>query len=67
MFTFTLTVILILGGGKDDITQSRDMPSLLKCFDAAAAWTTQDTRSAGDGVIGFAAGCAVNPIPGRDG
>jgi hypothetical protein len=67
MFTFVLTVILIMGDGKDDITQSHDMKSLRECFDAAIAWDEQDAKKSGPGVIGFASGCAIEPIKGRDG
>ena len=66
MFTVTLTVILIMGPGKDDLTQSHQMKSLLECFDAALAWDEQ-TNAAALGAVGFAAGCSVTPTEGRDG
>lgn len=52
-----LTVILIMGPGKQDIEQSRGMPSLAECFVAAQAWDEQDIEKAGG--IGFASGCSV--------
>jgi hypothetical protein len=67
MFTVILTVILIMGPGKDDITQSRQMASLLECFDAALAWDEQDARKAGADVVGFASGCSIQPTQGQDG
>jgi hypothetical protein len=67
MFTFVLTVILIMGPGKDDVTQTMDMKSLPECFDAARAWDEQDAKRAGKDVVGFAAGCSIEPIQGKDG
>lgn len=53
-----LTVVLIMGAGKPDLEQSRDMPSLGECFAAAQAWDEQDAEGAGG--IGLAAGCSIS-------
>lgn len=65
MFNVILTVIAIMGPGKDDVTQSRPMASLDECWSAAQSWDAQDAKAAG--VAGFASGCSISPTPGRDG
>ncbi len=57
MITVILTVVLIMGPGKKDLDQSREMASITECYDAARAWAEQDPAVAGG--VGFAAGCSV--------
>ena len=64
MFTVVLTIIAVMGPGKDDLSQGRKMASLDECWTAARAWTDQDAKAAG--VTGFAAGCSISPTPGKD-
>lgn len=63
MGAIILTVILILGSGKQDISQSHEMSSLAECFVAAQAWAEQDIEKAGG--IGFASGCSITEPEGQ--
>lgn len=64
MITVILTVVLIMGPGKKDLDQSREMASIAECYDAAKAWSEQDAEVAGG--VGLAAGCSVTEDKGGE-
>ena len=65
MFTIILTVILIMPKGVEDITQSRDMPTMQECMAAANDWLSQDVEKSGG--KGLGAGCSISPTDGMNG
>ena len=55
LFVIMLTVTLVTPDGQDDVTRSREMPTVSECESAAHDWLKQDVHAAGG--IGLAAGC----------